>query len=103
MGPASTNQKGNQNMEDIAIVSGYEHAAIVSGYEHAAIVSGYEHVAIVSGYKRSGTSLMMRCLKEMGKAVHFDSKFESYLMNEYEAENPYFFEDKRMVHDGFQV
>jgi hypothetical protein len=49
-------------------------------------------VSVVSGYKRSGTSMMMRCLKEMGQELHFNPTFESYLKNDYKADNPYFFE-----------
>jgi glycosyltransferase involved in cell wall biosynthesis len=60
-----------------------------------------ESITIVSGYKRSGTSLMMKLVQELGVPPHYDDKFEDYLKNDYGAENPYFYEDKDLVHKGF--
>jgi hypothetical protein len=58
------------------------------------IQNGNQNIAhtlrLFPDYKRSGASMMMRCLKEMGQILYFHGKVESYLKNEYKAENPFF-------------
>lgn len=59
-------------------------------------------IYVVSGFKRSGTSMMMRVLEEMGIKPFYDKKREDFMVNEYIAENPYFYEVESKVFKGFR-
>jgi hypothetical protein len=59
-------------------------------------------IYVVSGFKRSGTSMMMRVLQEIGIEPFYDRKREDFMVNEYVAENPYFFEVESKVFKGFR-
>jgi DNA/RNA endonuclease G (NUC1) len=59
-------------------------------------------IYVVSGFKRSGTSMMMRVLKEIGIEPFYDKKREDFMVKEYIADNPYFYEVESKVFKGFR-
>lgn len=58
-------------------------------------------IVVVTGYKRSGTSLMMRLLKEIGYEPVYNPSFDKELSRTV-PKNEYFFEDEELVYHGFE-
>ena len=64
-------------------------------------VSEMKDIVVVTGYKRSGTSLMMRILQEIGYEPVVSQDLEKYLKKTV-PKNEYFLEHIKHVYDGFE-
>ena len=57
-------------------------------------------LAVGCGAKRSGTSIMMRIIKELGIPIHYDEDDDDYYRNYHGGHNEHYFEDRKMSING---